>query len=96
MHNADTPTSVKIPNRIFFSPLFLVALIRTLGWRRGLADWSLMVASVPGALLRFAGRDARRRWESEPSEVAAVNLFKIGVPVGLAAILYAIGSGFGL
>jgi hypothetical protein len=40
--------------------------------------------------------DARRRWESEPTVKQAEHVFLVGLPVGLAAILYAIGSGFGL
>lgn len=40
--------------------------------------------------------DARRRWNSEPTMAVAEAWIKIGLPIGVAAILIAIGNGFGL
>lgn len=96
MSNPDTPTTIKIPNYLFFSPAFLVAMVRALGWRRGVSDWLTLMASVPAALVRFVGRDARRRWNSEPTMAVAEAWIKIGLPLGVAAVLIAIGNGFGL
>lgn len=95
MNNPDTPTTIKIPTRTFFSLAWPNILIRTFGWRRGLGDWLTMMASVPAALVRFAGRDAVRRWNTEPTEADALRLFLVLLPIGVALIFIAIGNGFG-
>lgn len=47
-------------------------------------------------IIRTIAADARRRWNTEPTEQQALGLFLLAMPVGLALILIGIGNGFGL
>lgn len=46
-------------------------------------------------ITRVVAADARRRWNTEPTEDDAVRLFLVLLPIGVALILIAIGNGFG-
>lgn len=89
MSDALTRQIAAIPNRVVFSPLFLVGLLLAGPVRLALPLWWSIVRGRVRA-------DVRRRWGSEPTEQSALGLFLIALPVGLALILIGIGRGFGL
>lgn len=79
-----------------FRPSSYARKVREGGFLRATAWYLGLIAGLIQVTARWVAADARRRWESEPTEQQARGLFLIGVPVGVALILIAVGNGFGL
>lgn len=79
-----------------FRPSEFARKAREGGLRRAIAWYLGLIAGLIEITVRFAGRKVAAQWNREATEREAVNLFRIGLPVGLAAILLAVGLGFGL